>query len=179
MHVYTCGVSHVTTEHGNMWGKHFGTYSLAAQMQGCMRLSQQCAVSAVHSQQVANALCAIACALACAALHAVVCAVVCAVTSCRPITCIAAAETCKHVWGPFQDSCWHHSSHSQMSFCVVDNSKRGITRGVISIQSHPLRAGTGTALIAVGTSSGTVAVLESMGRYIPHQSCSVSCCLVT
>ena len=47
---------------------------------------------------------------------------------------------------------------------AVDNSKRGITRGVISTQNHPLRAGTGTALIAVGTSSGSVAVLESMGR---------------
>ena len=47
---------------------------------------------------------------------------------------------------------------------AVDNSKRGITRGVISAQSHPLRSGTGSALIAVGTSSGTVAVLESVGR---------------
>ncbi|KAL3157200.1 hypothetical protein ABBQ38_001439 [Trebouxia sp. C0009 RCD-2024] len=46
----------------------------------------------------------------------------------------------------------------------VDNSKKGITRGVISAQNHPLRTGTGSALIAVGTSSGTVAMLESNGR---------------
>lgn len=47
---------------------------------------------------------------------------------------------------------------------AVDNNKKGITRGVIAVQSHPLRPSVGAALIVVGTSGGSVAVLESLGR---------------
>lgn len=67
--------------------------------------------------------------------------------------------------------------------CAVDNSKRGITRGVISAQIHPMRAGTGTALIAVGTSSGTVAVLEASGRCVgqgtSQGAINFDCCCLT
>ena len=48
---------------------------------------------------------------------------------------------------------------------AVDSNKKGITRGVISVQPHPLRPSGNAALIAVGTSAGSIAVLESLGRY--------------
>ena len=48
---------------------------------------------------------------------------------------------------------------------TVDSNKKGITRGVISVQPHPLRPSGSAALIAVGTSAGSIAVLESLGRY--------------
>lgn len=70
-------------------------------------------------------------------------------------------------WYPMQVCCRTCAVHHDPIVCcnAVDSNKKGITRGVISVQPHPLRPSGNAALIAVGTSAGSIAVLESLGRY--------------